>query len=364
MRIGILTFHNSRNYGAVLQAYGLKETLSIMGHVVEVIDYRNPAIVKRKTPFAFINFIHNPIKYLALFFNIYIGYRAKVNKFNRFVTTRLNVSSHQYWPEDIKTADFDAIIVGSDQVWNPIITNGPDLVYWGGYKPVNARLLAYAASSCSIEKLETEDFRNVGEWLRSFDAISVREERLKRYVETKSVQKATVVLDPTLLAGREIFERIAAPRLIKDRYVFLYHVETTNNLMSIAKIVAKTYSAKLVTLGTNSITHIIKHRDSDVKFINASVEEMLSLIKYAECVVALSFHGTALYVLFEKDFYSIKGKNTDRVYNLINLLGINCNRVIDNERDIAFEHIDYGHVTEKLAALRRESANWLSYSLK
>ena len=44
MKIGILTFHNAINYGAVLQCYALKEFLSMRGHVVEVIDYRNPMV--------------------------------------------------------------------------------------------------------------------------------------------------------------------------------------------------------------------------------------------------------------------------------------------------------------------------------
>lgn len=364
MKIGILTFHNSRNYGAVLQAYGLKESLSGMGHTVEVIDYRTPAIVKRKTPFALNNFIKNPARYLTLFFNIYVGYRKKVNNFKRFETALLNVSRHQYLPDDISNSDFDAIIIGSDQVWSPIITHGPDPVYWGAYKPTNAKLLAYAASSCAIDKLETEEFKNVGEWLRRFDAISVREERLKKYVEEKSSQNARVVLDPTLLAGKEIFEKITAPRIIQERYVFLYHVERTSKLINIAKKVANKYNAKLVTLGTNSITHVLRHRERDVIYLNASVEEMLSLIKYAECVVALSFHGTALSILFEKDFYSVKGKNTDRVYNLVKPLEISPNRIVEDPEEIVFDHIDYEYVTEKLGVLREKSFDWLCNALK
>ena len=46
MKIGILTFHNAINYGAVLQAYATQELLKSMGHSAEVIDYRNLAIEK------------------------------------------------------------------------------------------------------------------------------------------------------------------------------------------------------------------------------------------------------------------------------------------------------------------------------
>ena len=46
MKIGILTFHCAINYGAVLQAYGLQETLKSMGHEVYVIDYRPKYLIK------------------------------------------------------------------------------------------------------------------------------------------------------------------------------------------------------------------------------------------------------------------------------------------------------------------------------
>ena len=40
MKIGILNFHRALNYGAVLQCYGLQETLTALGHEVSVIDLR------------------------------------------------------------------------------------------------------------------------------------------------------------------------------------------------------------------------------------------------------------------------------------------------------------------------------------
>ena len=39
-KAGILTFHKSVNYGSVLQAYALKETLRNLGCDSEVIDYQ------------------------------------------------------------------------------------------------------------------------------------------------------------------------------------------------------------------------------------------------------------------------------------------------------------------------------------
>ena len=43
MRIGILTFHGSHNYGSVLQAYALSTWLKDAGHETEIINLRNAA---------------------------------------------------------------------------------------------------------------------------------------------------------------------------------------------------------------------------------------------------------------------------------------------------------------------------------
>lgn len=64
MRIGILTFHNANNYGAVLQAYCLQETLRRIGFDVEIVDYRNPLIESRMHPFSFSEFLYHPFLFV------------------------------------------------------------------------------------------------------------------------------------------------------------------------------------------------------------------------------------------------------------------------------------------------------------
>lgn len=40
MKVGILTFHHTANYGAVLQSLALSRYIKSLGHDVEIIDYR------------------------------------------------------------------------------------------------------------------------------------------------------------------------------------------------------------------------------------------------------------------------------------------------------------------------------------
>lgn len=64
-KIGILTFHNAYNFGAVLQAYALKEYLQKNSNcTVEIVNYKNEQIEKEKSRWESL-FNNNVIKELA-----------------------------------------------------------------------------------------------------------------------------------------------------------------------------------------------------------------------------------------------------------------------------------------------------------
>ena len=360
MKIGILTFHYARNFGAVLQAYGLQEVLLSMGHDVQLLDYHNHAIVDRKSPFSFKSFISNPFKYLERLVNVYCGYKRSVKFFKDFENRYLNIYGKNLTRDEVIKYDGDILIVGSDQVWNPIITGGPDSVYWGITQPHNAKLMTYAASSGDVSLFENSQFLDVSKWLSNFSALSVREERLKGYLEKHTDKSIKLVVDPTLLAGREVFEKIAEKRVIDGPYVLLYRVEKSPNLLKIARRISKKYKARIVSISSTVLSEKIKNRD--IYYYQANVREMLSLIKYAECVVALSFHGTALSVIFEKEFYSVEGKNMARVEALLSRIGL-MDRIVKDIDDIKGHKIDYGAVRESMKALQDDSYNWLVNAL-
>ena len=47
-KVGILTFHRTLNYGAVLQCFALTEVVSNASCEASVIDYRSPIIEQRE----------------------------------------------------------------------------------------------------------------------------------------------------------------------------------------------------------------------------------------------------------------------------------------------------------------------------
>lgn len=329
MKIGILTFHYANNYGAVLQAYGLQEVLKSMGHQVEFVDYRNPLIEKRMDYFSLKNNSIIKVLYRLLFNYTSLSKRKKI--FDSFRKDYLSISK-RINSSDLSNTDYDLLIVGSDQIWNPRLTNGLDSVYWGedaGDIPI----ITYAASSNDLSILPKETIKDICVKLEKFRALGVRETRLQQFLLDKCNKSSTVVLDPTLLAGKEIFERLVTKQIIKESYLLVYYVENqSDELRKIAFHIAKERNLKIVVLGESSKDN--KKYWENASFILPTVPNFLSLIKHAECIVCMSFHGTAFSVMFEKDFYSVRGGNMARVETLLKPLKLE-DRIISNVNELS-----------------------------
>ena len=129
MKIGVLTFHAAMNVGAQLQALALFKTLKDAGHEVEFIRYEPNYL---KYPYRFFrnarikNGIVSYVKQclLHIFCDTYTWIKTKRHYGDfqeRFYTLSRRVYKN---PDELAKAVYDAIITGSDQVWNPEITNG------------------------------------------------------------------------------------------------------------------------------------------------------------------------------------------------------------------------------------------------
>ena len=146
---GILTFHKSNNYGAVLQAYALKCAIEEYGYCTHVIDYQyveasrmSFLVFLKKKPSAK-QLIHYCIK--PLMKNRMALQRA--SNFNRFRAKYLDVSEKVSTEEEIAGLHYDLYICGSDQIWNYHITNHTfDPIFFLQF-PSDAKKLIYAASS-------------------------------------------------------------------------------------------------------------------------------------------------------------------------------------------------------------------------
>ena len=320
MKIGILTFHCAHNYGAVLQAYGLQEYLRSQGHETYIIDYR-PGYLTRNYKAFNIRFwmasTPREIVYKLRYEPFLWKHRILRGKaFDRFIRNRFDL--HPY-VRHTNFSDFDAIFLGSDQIWNKTITGQRyDEGFFGGN--ATCRVIAYAASmGCGT--LSDKDRERLRQYLAPMTAIGVREESLKELLQPLSAKPVYTTIDPTLLAGTEMFEKIASPPASDRKYVLVYDLSPyKREVLEIARNVAEKIGARIVELDAYPLTGFsMRYKDQ-----TASPEQYLGYFRHAAFVVTTSFHGTAFSLLFNRPFYTIKQDNPAdlRALSLLEKVGL------------------------------------------
>lgn len=360
MKIGILTFHCAHNYGAVIQCYGLQQYLVSLGHQVYVIDYRPHYFDGYKLPQLTFSKSKSIIAYLkSVVRHIAIGNvrKKRHDSFERFIAQELNLKSYVSGSD---YSDFDAIILGSDQIWNPQITGGHFDDEFFGYK-AKCRVISYAASSKFISLLEEQKIY-LKSRLERFDKISVRESSLKELLQPLVGQSISTVIDPSFLPEVSDYEKICKPIPNKEPYVLIYEIDRHSYTYRIAKEIAKLIGARVVEL-----TACVSPQFYGKRFkMNVGPIEFLSYIKNASCVVTTSFHGMALSLKFEKDFYSIRqGTNADlRAESLLSKLDLLSHFIPSDSSISSYEKLDYSKITPCLNEEIKESKLFLMKSLE
>ena len=365
MKIGILTFHVALNVGAQLQALALFRTLVDLGHDAEFIRYEPKYLKKPYRFFRNVN-VKNGIASCVKQTLLHIIYDACTwiktkrhytgfqKKYYAFTSTRFSRLS------ELANADFDAIIVGSDQIWNPEITNGClDRFYTLDFKSDRIRKISYAASF-SQSHITQSDTLALIECLKSFRAISVREEGLKLYLNSFCNLHVNVVLDPTLLlTKRQWVELMPKQRIIAERYVLLYQARgEKKKILAQATNLADKLHAKVYD--ASGMNYRIRRRGKQY----VSPIEFLNLIYFAEAVVTISFHGTALSLILEKPFFSIclNDGRDGRVENLLKTVGL-LQQLKTPEDVWDCPVIDYSQIESCLEEKRKESLLFLNKAL-
>lgn len=361
MKIGILTFHRTLNYGAVLQCYALQELLRQKGHLVEVIDYRIPSVEdeRKLVSLAILrsrNGVVIKLKYLIRNLFSYRMRKKALNAFNSFLQRRFVLSSPVVEIKDIPS-DYDYILFGSDQIWNPKLCGGFDPVFWGQFPKGKTKFIAYAASIGEVDGIGSDQWKQIGRMISSFDKVSVRESDLKLALEEKFSIPVQCCLDPTLMVCEEYFERIAV-RPSETDYIFIYNVQKDPHSYSFAKRLADKLNCKVIR--GQARPEIRNKLEVGCQLVECiSPEEFLGYIKFARYVVANSFHAIALSIVFKKDFYSLDCPKPGRVKNLLDQLGLLDRHLSSQAEDISTHSVDYSSIDSKMEELRMNSNHFI-----
>lgn len=332
MKIGILTFHSAENYGASLQCYALYQFLS-EHHDVEVVNYTNPVIGNHYRLYP--KFRKNLLKFAPPMCFVMCHKKElqeRKDKFKQFISEL--VISQPVTTKQLDSADlqYDLIIAGSDQLWNPKILKNLDEVYFLNFKG-RFRRATYAMSMGNIDfpEFQSEQFRSL---LENFDAISMREEDAADFVASIVKKRVDSVLDPTLLLSAERWRDISkrADLKLPKKYVLFYSVIENPELVRMAEYIANDLGIPLVYLNIKKKSPPMLTCET-VVLNHAGPVDFVYLIDHAEKVVTSSFHGTAFSCIFQKDLHMLLPERTSsRVKSIASIFEIG-NRIYHSFED-------------------------------
>lgn len=328
MKIGIITIHNSPNYGACLQSFALWKYLTNLGNDVEIINLYRPhqpeyVLSKRYTQcrLARKNLVHRIISRLKKRIipskpQKYLGdvAQARFDAFNH----QIKLSRPYYSIEDLYDNPplYDVYISGSDQLWNP--TQAYCLEpYFLTFVPQGKVRMSYA-SSIGITELTMNEKRRFGEWLSKYDAISVRERQAKELIETLITNKVDQVADPTFLLDRAYWKSIAVTPERKESFILLFTLSYDKPLLDYTRSLSKQSGLKVVYL---TAIQPEEHEDDYESVTDAGPKEWLGLIGNAEMVITNSFHGTVFSLIMgTKNFFTYIAPTNKRGIRITELL--------------------------------------------
>lgn len=368
MRIGILTLPLHTNYGGIIQAYALQTILQNMGHEVCII---NKDIFSLSISDKIIINLKKAIK------NIFLGRkevlfledrRKKEYKFIgknilEFVDTNLNLINVKEYIDVPQT--FDAIIVGSDQVWRAQYMNPIENAFFKFAEKWNVKRISYAASFGGSEwKYSSVQTENCKKLVNQFNRVSVREESGVQLCRDYLKIEATHVLDPTMLLPIDeyinIIEQVKDKKEIKDglfAYVLNYQDTISLSIDKVSKIlnIAPFYAST-------------DRRDVQLeKRKTLKMGDWLNCFYKARFVVTDSFHACVFSILFKKPFLVLLNNDgNERIYSLLKMFNLEdriINSVEEISKQILSAEINWLRVTEMLEEQKSKSIDFLCGAL-
>ncbi len=338
MKIGILTFQFAHNYGALLQAFSLRKYLCSYNTEPDILNFV-PQKLKNEysiNPFAYSK---RPLTCLSLFLrNVkrLIQYRLFKSFQADFLLLKRPIYTGAEFSDALKK--YDAVIVGSDQVWNTDITgNIPN--YFLSDIDYDGKMMSYAASfgKQSLNSYETEKLKCA---LPRFSAISVRESRGVDLVKACTGIKSELVCDPVFLTGdKEWISVSRKPKSVKkEKFLVYYSLKENNELRMKAESYAKAHGLIIYSVHPTGV----RQKISGIQLYDIGPMEFIWLIKNAEVVFSNSFHATAFSAIFRKRLVYIPVKGLEsRVDSLIEALDVKkTNGVYD------FSAVDSGRLKQ------------------
>ena len=201
----------------------------------------------------------------------------------------------------------DAFVCGSDVIWNSHTNHG----FSGFYLDFARKYKFSYAASFGKAVIDESLYRELGDLLSSFDAISVREPSGAEIVRKCVDKPICVVADPVLLLKRADWEQILPDQHKKEKYIFFYATYMNSEIEGFLEQLRKNTGLKVINASWG-----IRQMLKTGKLLVQKPDDWLALIRDAEYVVTNSFHATAFSVMFHKKFFTVVRGGKERGSNV------------------------------------------------
>lgn len=366
MKIAVVTLPLHTNYGGLLQAYALKSVLEGCGHTVDVLDLKEKMPVPKgvKAPLIYMSRMlkrllkgkNGPEVFRELRYRRELPERSAFT--SEFVKKHIDPRIIDRY-EDVKEGEYDAFVVGSDQVWRPLYFNGITNAFLKFTDGWNVRRLSYAASF-GTDQLEYEytQLEECASLLSRFDAVSVRESSAVGICsEWFDCDRAVHVLDPVMLVAADKYRSMAESQSehCSKGKIMTYILDPSAEKDNVLDFVKRVSGLESYALESEKVV--------------PAVEKWLAGFADSEFVVTDSFHGCVLALLMHKRFIAVGNsrRGMARLSSLLGMFGLDQRLVhgIDPEDEGEFflSEPDWNEVDRILDELKASSLKFLDDAL-
>lgn len=385
MKILILTQPLHTNYGGLLQAYALQQILKRMGH--DVVTDRLGVIQKLPLWNRVLRFLYHATQFYILKNYRYYPYRYLFFSFDKESKAKRSIAANteRFVNIHVDTIDlftrsnenvintvrqFDAIVVGSDQVWRATMSDIP--TYFLSFtKAMNVKRIAYAASfgTDDLSEYSKKDMKIASESIKLFDAVSVREKSGMHLCRDYFHMDTVHVLDPTMLLSKDDYLKLieGEDKPCSKDMLLTYVLDRTQEKNDIIQRVGE--ALNLTPCENGAIKYFYNVVESNVSECTyPSVSQWLAGFRDAQFVVTDSFHGTVFSIIFNKPFVAILNskRGSSRFISLLSVLGLE-DRLISAANEFSKEHLkpmDYSSVNKILNDWKYQSISYIERHLK
>lgn len=361
-KIGIMTWYTYDNFGSVLQAYALEQTLSKLGYDAELINYlpKKSYVLSNR----YLQRIYKKLNYKRCKMEI----KAYDSHFlyEKFRKEYLKIGMPSWTSNELYQLNniYDAFVCGSDQIWAPTVF---DENYFLRFVNCDEKKIAYAPSiglpNISNKKISMK----MRILISKIPFLSIREIQGQSLIYELCGKKPKVVLDPTLLLKKEEWDRVIK-RKIEGSYMVGYFLGNNKSYIDISRKLAQKYGMKFIIIPTKKEDFIYEEKLDEP----LGPVEFVELIRNAKCVFTDSFHGTIFSLNFEVPFVTFKRfkdnslSQNSRIYNILAMTEMEERIYNDNysefEKNLFNIKFDKSHII--LKKKREESLAFLEDALR